>query len=54
MVWVPLMHGAKTEVQADGAEVKDGEKIGFIPGTVFDVLQTEEINAVKAEMECAA
>jgi len=53
MVWGPLMHGAKTEVQADGAETKDGEKVGFIPGTVFDISQTQEIIA-NAEMEQAA
>ncbi len=35
MIWVPMMKG-----KAEGVE---GEKCGFICGTVFDVSQTQEI-----------
>jgi len=49
MIWVPKMLGATKSVDGDGQENKDGEKVGFLIGTVFDVSQTDAIGETVAE-----
>ena len=43
MIWCPKLHGIKTEVTPDGETTKDGEHVGFLIGTVFDVSQTDPV-----------
>ena len=42
MVWVPIGRKATDATTGETATENDGEKPGFIAGTVFDIGQTEE------------
>lgn len=41
-IWVPVGYKQAT-VAADGAEVTETDKTGFVAGTIFDISQTEPI-----------
>ena len=42
MVWVPIGRKATDATTGDTTTESDGDKPGFIPGTVFDIGQTDE------------
>jgi len=54
MIWVPKMIGKTTTVENDGSETKDGEKCGFLIGTVFDISQTQEIETAQPIVDLPA
>lgn len=47
MIWIPSMRG-QTEAAVDAPTDSEAAKPGFIMGTVFDVMQTEEIEVAQA------